>query len=90
MEPSPIPLTNPEPMSDLAMPDLPDVSTHNFADAEAQARIKNEFEGGADSGAEVLYRRKDGSEFWTAVFISASYCLSIIPPTMPPQETTHG
>jgi len=40
------------------------------ADAEAQARIKNEFEGGADSGAEVLYRRKDGSEFWTAVFIS--------------------
>ena len=37
MEPSPIPLTNPEPMSDLAMPDLPDVSTHNFADAEAQA-----------------------------------------------------
>lgn len=40
------------------------------ADAEALERIKNEFEGTSDSGAEVLYRRKDGSKFWTAVFIS--------------------
>ena len=40
------------------------------ADGEALARIKNEFEGTSDSGAEVLYRRKDGSKFWTAVFIS--------------------
>lgn len=40
------------------------------ADAEALARIKNAFEGVSESGAEVLYRRKDGSEFWTAVFIS--------------------
>ncbi len=40
------------------------------ADAEALARIKDEFEGVTASGAEVLYRRKDGSEFWTAVFIS--------------------
>lgn len=40
------------------------------ADAEAQARIKNEFEGTSDSGTEVLYRRKDGSEFWAAVFVS--------------------
>jgi PAS domain S-box-containing protein len=40
------------------------------ADGEALARIKNEFEGTSESGAEVLYRRKDGSEFWTAVFIS--------------------
>jgi PAS domain S-box-containing protein len=40
------------------------------ADAEALARIKDEFEGVTASGTEVLYRRKDGSEFWTAVFIS--------------------
>jgi PAS domain S-box-containing protein len=40
------------------------------ADAEALARIKKEFEGTSDSGTEVLYRRKDGSEFWSAVFIS--------------------
>ena len=40
------------------------------ADDEAMARIKSEFEGTTDSGAEVLYRRKDGSEFWAAVFIS--------------------
>jgi PAS domain S-box-containing protein len=40
------------------------------ADDEAVARIKSEFEGATDSGAEVLYRRKDGSEFWAAVFIS--------------------
>jgi PAS domain S-box-containing protein len=40
------------------------------ADAEALARIESAFEGRHESGAEVLYRRKDGSEFWTAVFIS--------------------
>ncbi|MEA2988608.1 MAG: hypothetical protein QOG83_1319 [Alphaproteobacteria bacterium] len=40
------------------------------ADAEALARIKNEFEGTSDGGTEVLYRRKDGSPFWTALFIS--------------------
>ena len=40
------------------------------ADAEVLARIKAEFEGSSSSGTEVLYRRKDGSEFWTAVFIS--------------------
>ncbi len=40
------------------------------ADAEALGRIKTEFEGLSNSGAEVLYRRKDGSEFWAVVFIS--------------------
>lgn len=40
------------------------------ADAEALARIKAEFEGSPNGGAEVLHRRKDGSEFWSAVFIS--------------------
>lgn len=40
------------------------------ADAEALARIRTEFEGSSNSGAEVLYRRKDGSEFWCVVFIS--------------------
>jgi PAS domain S-box-containing protein len=40
------------------------------ADAEALTRIKAEIEGSSSSGAEVLYRRKDGGEFWTGVFIS--------------------
>ena len=40
------------------------------SDAEALTRIKAEFEGSSSSGTEVLCRRKDGSEFWAAVFIS--------------------
>lgn len=42
----------------------------NGSDAEALTRIKAEFEGSSSSGTEVLCRRKDGSEFWAAVFIS--------------------
>ncbi len=42
----------------------------HVADADALARIKAEFEGGSDCGVEVLYRRKDGSEFWSALFVS--------------------
>jgi PAS domain S-box-containing protein len=42
----------------------------HVADAEALARIEAEFEGSSSSGTEVLYRRKDGSEFWADVFIS--------------------
>ncbi len=40
------------------------------ADADAHAQIKDEFEGKSSGGAEVLYLRKDGSEFWAAVFVS--------------------
>ena len=40
------------------------------ADAEALAQIEAAFEGHSDGGAEILYRRKDGSEFWAALFIS--------------------
>ena len=40
------------------------------ADADALALIKDEFEGHSDGGAEILYRRKDGREFWAALFIS--------------------
>jgi PAS domain S-box-containing protein len=40
------------------------------ADSVSLSRIKGEFDGGAKSGVEVLYRRKDGTEFWSAVFIS--------------------
>jgi PAS domain S-box-containing protein len=40
------------------------------ADAEALARITGEFEGRLEGGSEVLYRRKDGSKFWAALFIS--------------------
>ena len=40
------------------------------ADAVALERIRAEFEGHSNDGSEVLYRRKDGSEFWAAIFIS--------------------
>jgi len=40
------------------------------ADAAALARISGEFEGTLKGGSEVLYRRKDGSEFWAAIFVS--------------------
>jgi len=40
------------------------------ADAEALAQIEAAFEGHSDGAAEILYRRKDGSEFWAALFIS--------------------
>ena len=40
------------------------------ADAEALARIEAEFVGGSEAGTEIRYRRKDGSEFWAALFIS--------------------
>jgi PAS domain S-box-containing protein len=39
-------------------------------DAQALARIEAEFEGKSDGGVEINYRRKDGSEFWAALFIS--------------------
>ena len=42
----------------------------NAADAQARTRIKAEFEGLSSTGTEVLCCRKDGSEFWAAVFIS--------------------
>jgi PAS domain S-box-containing protein len=42
----------------------------HVADARELTKIKAEFEGHADTGSEVLYRRKDGSEFWAALFIS--------------------
>jgi PAS domain S-box-containing protein len=40
------------------------------ADPEALAQLAAEFEGCSDSGWENDYRRKDGSEFWAATFIS--------------------
>ena len=40
------------------------------ADADALAKIEAEFQGKSDGGCEVRYRRKDGSEFWAALFIS--------------------
>jgi PAS domain S-box-containing protein len=42
----------------------------NGSDAEALTRIKAEFKGSSSSGMEVLCRRKDGGEFWAAVFVS--------------------
>lgn len=42
----------------------------NGSDAEAPTRIKAEFESSSSSGTEVLCRRKDGSEFWAALFVS--------------------
>lgn len=40
------------------------------ADTNALTRIRTEFESGSHRGTEILYRRKDGSEFWAALFIS--------------------
>ena len=40
------------------------------ADVEALAQIDAEFESDSHGGAEFRYRRKDGSEFWAALFIS--------------------
>lgn len=40
------------------------------ADPDALAKIKAEFEGNPKSGTEIRYRRKDGSAFWAALFIS--------------------
>jgi PAS domain S-box-containing protein len=40
------------------------------ADADALAQIEAEFHGNTSGGSEILYRRKDGSEFWAAIFIS--------------------
>lgn len=40
------------------------------ADAVALAKIESEFRGHSEGGAEIQYRRKDGSVFWAALFIS--------------------
>ena len=40
------------------------------ADAETLANVKAEFERTSDIVSEILYRRKDGNEFWVALFIS--------------------
>jgi PAS domain S-box-containing protein len=40
------------------------------ADADALTKIESEFNGHSDGGTEVLYRRKDDSEFWAAIFIT--------------------
>jgi len=40
------------------------------ADAETLAQVKAEFEGTSDIISEIRYRRKDGAEFWVALFIS--------------------
>jgi PAS domain S-box-containing protein len=40
------------------------------ADAEVLTRIRAEFEGSPSSGTDVLCCRKDGGEFWAALFIS--------------------
>jgi PAS domain S-box-containing protein len=40
------------------------------ADAAALGKIESEFKGHSEGGAEVQYRRKDGSVFWAVLFIS--------------------
>ncbi|WP_316164979.1 MULTISPECIES: HWE histidine kinase domain-containing protein [unclassified Bradyrhizobium] len=40
------------------------------SDAEALTRTKDEFAGSSSGGVETLCRRKDGSEFWAALFVS--------------------
>ena len=40
------------------------------ADAKALAEVETAFEGSTEHGSEIRYRRKDGSMFWAAIFIS--------------------
>src|SRR5665213_3141528 len=40
------------------------------ANPKALAQVEAAFEGSADHGSEIRYRRKDGSMFWAAIFIS--------------------
>jgi PAS domain S-box-containing protein len=42
----------------------------HVTDAAVLAAIKSEFASHSDHSSEVLYRRKDGSEFWAAMFVS--------------------
>jgi len=57
--------------------DRKEVLGHSFnfliargADPEALAQVEAAFEGSTDHGSEIRYRRKDGSMFWAAIFIS--------------------
>jgi PAS domain S-box-containing protein len=57
--------------------DRKEVLGHSFnfliargADPEALAQVEVAFEGSTDHGSEIRYRRKDGSMFWAAIFIS--------------------
>jgi PAS domain S-box-containing protein len=40
------------------------------ADAETLAQVKAEFEGRSKVASEIRYRRKEGAEFWAALFIN--------------------
>jgi PAS domain S-box-containing protein len=40
------------------------------ADSKAMTQVEVAFEGSTDHGSEIRYRRKDGSMFWAAIFIS--------------------
>ena len=40
------------------------------ADPEALAQVEAAFDGSSDTDLEIRYRRKDGSVFWAALFIS--------------------
>ncbi len=42
----------------------------HLADEGALAHIREELEGESGADCEVLYRRKDGSEFWAALFVT--------------------
>jgi PAS domain S-box-containing protein len=57
--------------------DRKEVLGHSFnfmmaggAEPKALAQVEAAFEGGTDGGSEIRYRRKDGSMFWVAIFIS--------------------
>jgi PAS domain S-box-containing protein len=70
-----------------------------MADPGALAQLEAEFGGCSDSGWENDYRRKDGSEFWAATFISAvrdesgnvvQHFLSLVDLTKHKQEQAHS
>ncbi len=57
--------------------DRKEVMGHSFnflmargADPKTLAQVEVAFEGSTDHGSEIRYRRKDGSIFWAAIFVS--------------------
>jgi PAS domain S-box-containing protein len=69
------------------------------ADRAALARLAAEFKGCSDSGWENEYRRKDGSAFWAAIFVSpvrdengdvVQHFVSLVDLTKHQQERAHA
>lgn len=74
------------------------ILTH-ASDAEARAHIRSQFLGKSDATSEIGFRRKDGSHFWAALFISpvrsddgdiVQYFASLVDLTALKEQQTHS